>query len=105
MVQDGLEGPPEELPAEEGALDDEEDLPIEDLLDTEEDEDLSLAALLRRRMQEVCGIILFTAAVHATQGSLFLCQIDLLPCHQENSTWWFHRSQSAQRSAGGACCP
>jgi len=58
MVQDGLEGPPEELPAEEGALDDDEDLPIEDLLDTEEDEDLSLAALLRRRMQEVCGVIL-----------------------------------------------
>ena len=35
-------------------MDDDEDLPIEDLLDTtDEDEDLSLAALLRRRMQEV----------------------------------------------------
>jgi hypothetical protein len=51
-TQDGLEAPPEELPAEEGALDEEEDLPIEDLLGSEEDEDLSLAALLRRRMQE-----------------------------------------------------
>jgi hypothetical protein len=54
-LQDGLEAPPEELPAEERGLEEEEeDLPIEDLLDTEEDEDLSLAALLRRRMQEVC---------------------------------------------------
>jgi hypothetical protein len=51
-LQDGLDAPPEELPAEERGLDDEEDLPIEDLIDTEEDEDLSLAALLRKRMQE-----------------------------------------------------
>jgi hypothetical protein len=51
-----LEAPPEELPAEERGLDDDEDLPIEDLLDTEEDEDLSLAALLRKRMQEEVGL-------------------------------------------------
>lgn len=55
-LQDGLEAPPEELPAEERGLDDDEDLPIEDLLDTEEDEDLSLAALLRKRMQEEVGL-------------------------------------------------
>lgn len=55
-LQDGLEGPPEELPAAERALDEvEEDLPIEALMDDDgmyddEDEDLSLTALLRRRM-------------------------------------------------------
>lgn len=57
-AQDGLEAPPEELPAQEGVLEDEDDLPIEDLMDDgadEDEEDLSLAALLRRRMQEVRG--------------------------------------------------
>lgn len=49
-VQDGLDAPPEEFPAQ-GALEDEDDLPIEALMDEdEEDEDLSLAALLRRQM-------------------------------------------------------
>jgi hypothetical protein len=51
-LQDGLMAPPEELPAEEGALDDDDDLPIEDLMDSDDDEDLSLAALLRKRMQQ-----------------------------------------------------
>lgn len=45
-----MEAPPEEFPAH-GALEDDEDLPIEALMDEdEEDEDLSLAALLRRQM-------------------------------------------------------
>jgi hypothetical protein len=51
-LQDGL-APDEEWPSDEGGVRDEEDLPIEALLDTEEDEDLSLAALLRKRMQQV----------------------------------------------------
>lgn len=48
QLQDGLEAPPEEFPAH-GDLEDDEDLPIEALMD-DEDEDLSLAALLRRQM-------------------------------------------------------
>jgi hypothetical protein len=49
-LQDGLDAPPEEWPAS-GALEDDEDLPIEALMDDDdEDEDLSLAALLRRQM-------------------------------------------------------
>jgi hypothetical protein len=49
-LQDGLDAPPEEWPAS-GALEDDEDLPIEALMDEDdEDEDLSLAALLRRQM-------------------------------------------------------
>jgi hypothetical protein len=45
-----LDAPPEEWPAS-GALEDDEDLPIEALMDEDdEDEDLSLAALLRRQM-------------------------------------------------------
>jgi hypothetical protein len=49
-LQDGLDAPPEEWPAT-GALEDDEDLPIEALMDDDdEDEDLSLAALLRRQM-------------------------------------------------------
>lgn len=51
-LQDGLEAPPapEEWPAR-GSLDD-DDLPIEALMDVEDDddEDLSLAALLRRQL-------------------------------------------------------
>ncbi|KAF6262693.1 hypothetical protein COO60DRAFT_1699132 [Scenedesmus sp. NREL 46B-D3] len=49
-LEDGLDAPPEEWPAQ-GALEDDEDLPIEALMDeNEEEEDLSLAALLRRQM-------------------------------------------------------
>lgn len=45
-----MEAPPEEWPAQ-GELEDEDDLPIEALMDEDdEDEDLSLAALLRRQM-------------------------------------------------------
>jgi hypothetical protein len=50
-LQEGLEAPPEEWAADgEGALEDDDDLPIEALMDEDEDEDLSLAALLRRQM-------------------------------------------------------
>eukprot|EP00775_Hariotina_reticulata_P007111 gene7111-7325_t len=50
-LEEGLEAPPEEWPADgEGALEDDDDLPIEALMDEDEDEDLSLAALLRRQM-------------------------------------------------------